>query len=327
MSINGLSFNDVVSNLAVSTDQGFIIYAIENNLEKLKTFNNLGGIGIVRMLGRSNIALLVGSEINPFKSRDIFVLWDSIKKESILEIDMKEQVKNVLINKTHLFAILDKKICLFDWRGRYIDSKITYSNDKGLCIMNTNADTIATLGTNKGEVAIWKYGMDNYKIIKAHVSNIDAITLNANGSYVATASEMGTLVRVYNVETENKEYEFRRGSQYAYVYDICFNHDTTLLACCSSNGTVHIWDLYNEPEATKNIQSKLATFKGYLPQYFSSEWSMKQVSLGNTAKAICEFDKNNDLHVATYDGNYFKVAGRTGEFVNMASGNLHINNK
>lgn len=328
MSINCLSFNNTVFNLACATDQGFMIFSLEPNLEKLKTFYDIGGgVGIVKMLGRTNMMLLVGGGSTPFKSKDTFVLWDSNKCEGILEIDMKEPVKNVLINKTHLISVLEKKICLFDWHGKFLETKVTYANDKGICVMNANSDVIATLGTNKGEVAIWKYANDIYKTIKAHNTNIEAIALSTNGNYVATASETGTLVRVFNVETEKMEYEFRRGSQSACVYDICFSNDTKLLACCSGNGTVHIWDIYNDPNATKNTQSKLSSMKDWLPQYFSSQWNMKQVSLNNYTKNVCAFDKNNDLHVATYDGCYYKINSKNGEFTDFSQGNLHINNK
>jgi WD repeat-containing protein 45 len=329
MSINSLSFNDIVTNLAVSTDQGFIVYSIENNLEKLKAFNNLNGsyatgVGIVRILKRTNMALIIGSNGDTNK---ILTLLDIQKNESIIEIDMKESIRNILINATHLFVVLQEKIVVFDWRGRHLYDKLTYFNPKGLCIMNANGDTLAFPGLNKGEVAVWKYASDKYKIIKAHLTNIDALALNSVGNYIATASETGTLVRIHNVDTETKKYEFRRGTNYASVYDICFNNDTTLLACCSSNGTVHIWDLTNDPEANKNVQSRLSSFKGYLPQYFSSEWSMTTSNLGYTSKAICAFDKNNDLHVVTYEGQYFKIAGKTGLFETFSTGNLHINNK
>lgn len=327
MSINSLSFNNSISNLACSTDQGFIIYNLDPDMEKLKTFEMPGGVGIVRMFGKTNMMLLVGGGNFPFKPKDTFILWDSFKNESIMEIDMKEPIKNVLINKDHLIAVLDKKICIFNWSGNYLDSKITYSNDKGLCVFNGRQDMIATLGTNQGEISIWKYTTDHYKIIKAHNTNIEMISLNNDGTLIATASERGTLIRVFNVETEQMEYEFRRGSNTAYIYDICFSNDSKFIACCSSNGTAHIWELYETIEETRNSQSILSNLRNYLPSYFSSQWGMKQIYLNNYSKSICAFDKNNDLHIATYDGSYFKVMGKTGEFANVSQGNLHINNK
>lgn len=328
MSINSISFNDKVSHISVSTDQGFIIFSIENELEKQKIHYNIGGsVGISKMFGKTNINILIGSHFKSFKSKDVFVMWDGHQNQSILEIDMKEPIKNALINKTHLFAILEKKICLFDWKGRLLETKSTFANDKGLCTMSLDGKSVATLGLNKGDVAVWRYELNTYLELKAHNNCIDAIALSSDGAYIATASEVGTLIRVFDTITGLKKYEFRRGTNYAQVYDLCFNDNATLLACSSNNGTIHIWDLYNDPETTKNMQSKLSGLKSYLPQYFSSEWSMKQVTIDTYAKSTCAFDSNNNLHVVCYDGNYYKIMGKTEEFKTMTKGKLHINNK
>ena len=327
MSINHLSFNNVVTNLACSTDRGYLLYGLQPDLDKKSVYNADGGIGITRILHKTNILLLVGGGTTPFKSKDIMFLWDNQKNEAVMEIDLREKIRNSHVSKTHMIAVLEKKICLFDWRGKCLDTKATFPNDKGLCVVNGNMDIVATLGINLGEISVWKYKSDVYKTIKAHTSKIEAIAIDNDGKYVATASEVGTLIRVFNVETEKQEFEFRRGSQTAFVHDICFSNDKKFLACTSGNGTVHIWELNGDQNGTKNTQSLLSGFKGYLPQYFSSVWGMKQLSLGDVSKSICAFDEFNDLHIATYEGNYYKVAGRTGEFLNVSKGLLHPNNK
>jgi WD40 repeat protein len=123
------------------------------------------------------------------------------------------------------------------------------------------------------------------------------------------------------------EYELRRGSQSATIYDICFNQDSTLLVAYSSNGTVHIFELYSDINNTKNTRSILSGFKDYLPKWVDSQWGFKQINTNNTTKAVCVFDENNDVHIATYDGSYYRINGRNKEFVTITQGSLHINNK
>src|SRR3990172_6500027 len=218
MSINHLSFNNLITNITCSTNDGYIIYSIEPNLEKRLYAKLNGGVGVMKMFNKTNIFLLVGGGSQPYKSKDTLVLWDQIKERSLIEIDMKEPIKNALIIKDKLIAVLEEKVCLFDWAGSLLSSKTTYTNEKGLCFVNTHLDTIVTLGTLKGQIAIWKYKSDTYKTIDAHLTNIEVVAMSNNGKYIATASEKGTLIRVFDVEKLSKEHEFRRGAQSANIY-------------------------------------------------------------------------------------------------------------
>lgn len=335
MSILGLAFNRSIMGLICTTDKGYITYRLNPNLEKVlynetKTEDQEdGGISIMKVFDKSNIAVLVGGGEKPFKSKDTIILHDQRTKQNILEINMREPIRNAFIIKEKIISVVEKKIFIFDWTGAYIDSKLTYSNEKGICAINTLNDKpmIVTLGTKKGEIAIWRIKEDDYKTIEAHKSNVEVIAISNNGKLVATASETGTVIRIFNTETNKMEYEFRRGSQSAKIYDLAFNKDATILGCYSSNGTLHLFELYNDITQTKNAQSMLSGFKGYLPEYFSSQWGFKQITIGNTNKALINFDDNNNLHIVLYDGVYYKILCNDNSYEDITQGNLHINNK
>lgn len=55
-------------------------------------------------------------------------------------------------------------------------------------------------------------------IIPAHENTISSLILNHNGSLVATASEKGTLIRVYDTAHGKLLHEFRRGTDQAMIY-------------------------------------------------------------------------------------------------------------
>lgn len=327
MSINYLSFNNICTNLTCSTDQGYIVYGLSPNLEKKLFMDMEGGVGVMNMFKKSNIVILVGGGTKPFKSKDTLLLWDQLSKQTLLEIDMKEPINNVLITKDHIIVVLEKKICLYTWAASLIDTKITYSNEKGLCAINMKLNTIATLGTKKGEISIWKPENDTYKTIQAHNTNIEAITISNDGNLVATASEKGTLIRVFDTRKCELKHEFRRGAMGTNIYDICFNHSCTLLACTSANSTIHIFDICDNPDNTKNTTSYLSSIKGFLPKYFSSQWGFRQINIDDGSKSVCIFDENNDLHIATYNGKYYKIIGKNNDFNTIVDGELHINNK
>lgn len=328
MSILNVSFNASVSHLTCATETGYIIYSL-NPLEKKIVSEITNGIGLIKIHNKTNISILVGGGTNPYRSKDTIILWDENKKKILIEINMKEHIKNGFISKDKMMVVLSTKICVFKWTGTLIDSKTTYNNDKGVCAyVNINDNLlIASLGVNKGEICIWKVNTDNYKILQSHKGNIEVIALNNEGTLVATASETGTIIRVYNTNTLKLEYELRRGSYSAKIHDICFNDDSTLLACHSGNGTIHIFELHEDINSTKNVQSILYNFKDYLPTYFSSLWAFKQINIGETSKAICIFDSENNLHMATYNGNYYRICGTDKKFEPIVCSNLHVNSK
>lgn len=327
MSVNNLSFNNLMTTLTCSTNQGFIVYGIKGTLEKKIFMDQLnGGVGLAKIYNNTNMLILVGGGQTPFRSKDTLVLWDQCKNRSVVEIDTKEPIKNAIIVKDTLVIVVEEKVCLFLWDGTFVDAKNTYTNDKGLCVINHDKNIMVIPGNKKGEIAIWKYKTDSYRTIEAHLTNIEALAISNNGTFVATASERGTLIRVYNIETLALEYEFRRGSQSANIYDICFNKEGTLLACTSSNGTIHLFELTKE-DNNKNVKSMFSTFQNFLPKYFSSQWGFKQITISDMSKSICNFDDQNDLHIATFDGNYYKISGRNNEFTDIVQSNLHVNTK
>ncbi|PSR70779.1 hypothetical protein PHLCEN_2v1827 [Hermanssonia centrifuga] len=80
-------------------------------------------------------------------------------------------------------------------------------------------------------------------VIQAHKSPISFLSINSTGTLLATASEKGTVIRVWSIPGAEKLYQFRRGTREAKIYSISFNLMSTLLAVSSAHDTVHIFKL------------------------------------------------------------------------------------
>lgn len=80
-------------------------------------------------------------------------------------------------------------------------------------------------------------------IIQAHKAPVANVSLNPSGTLLATASDKGTVIRVFNVPNGDRIHEFRRGSYPAKIYSISFNAVSTLLCVSSDTETVHIFKL------------------------------------------------------------------------------------
>lgn len=80
-------------------------------------------------------------------------------------------------------------------------------------------------------------------MIQAHKSPIAAMAINSQGTMLATASDKGTVIRVFSVPDAKKLGEYRRGSKSARVFSMNFNAVGSLLAVSSDTETVHVYNL------------------------------------------------------------------------------------
>lgn len=189
-------------------------------------------------------------------------------------------------------------------------------------------------------------------IISAHTSSLAAITVSEDGTLVATASIKGTLVRVFNVSSGKKLFEFRRGMDEAEIYSLHFNRKNTRIVVASDKGTIHVFnlslsntprkldadsedpipantiensnrasDVNLKPETqTGNRQSSLAFMAPFLPKYFSSKWSYAYARLPVETRCVCYFseDVENELStVAASAKEMVAVVGNDGSFYSL----------
>jgi autophagy-related protein 18 len=87
-------------------------------------------------------------------------------------------------------------------------------------------------------------------VIEAHRAPLSCLALNSDGTLLATASETGTIIRVFSVPRGEKLYQFRRGTYPSTIYSMSFNLSSTLLCVSSTSDTVHIFRLGAPPGHT-----------------------------------------------------------------------------
>ena len=148
------------------------------------------------------------------------------------------------------------------------------------------------------------------------------MALNLEGTWLATASEKGTLIRIFDTTSGAQLRELRRGADKAVIYSITFNHSSDWLAVSSDKGTVHVFAIdaaaqaaleeraapsRDEMDAASNQKSSFSFLKNVLPKYFSSEWSFAQFRVPDDMRTICAFGADrNSLIVVSASGAFYK---------------------
>ena len=105
---------------------------------------------------------------------------------------------------------------------------------------------------------------------------------------LATASEQGTLIRVFDTKTLDQVGEFRRGVEKAIIFGLAFSDGGRWLAATSDKGTVHVFDLRPPVASEINSASSAATSQGKakVPQQYRKTQSVPhhRLSTGTAEK-------------------------------------------
>lgn len=174
-------------------------------------------------------------------------------------------------------------------------------NERGICVLcpSTSNSILAYPGPEPGRVHLIDLGEleNNHKAVHAHETPLSCIALNQEGTQLATASEKGTLIRIFDTNTTVILHELRRGTSSANIYCINFSKDSTLLCVSSDHGTIHVFALNKEMS-----QSRGGIFK-----LLNKPRSQVHIPVPEHTDKICAFtDDQNGIVVIGHDGTYRK---------------------
>ena len=79
--------------------------------------------------------------------------------------------------------------------------------------------------------------------IRAHENSLNIIELNNDGTILATSSERGTLIRLFETREGKILQELRRGSDKVNIFSLSFSFQDSWLCCIGDSGTLHIFSV------------------------------------------------------------------------------------
>ncbi|KAI0259725.1 WD40 repeat-like protein [Gloeopeniophorella convolvens] len=262
------NFNQDFTCISVGTRKGYSITNCDP-FGRVYTMND-GARGIVEMLFCTSLIALVGAADQPSSSPRKLQIVNTKRQSMICELLFPSSILAVKMNRKTLVIVLETEIYIYDISNMRLQHVIeTPPNPEAIVALSPSADNsylaypspvptpapapvssqspptaAASPSAASGDVLLFSTkSLTVSQIIRAHKAPLSALALNSTGTLLATASDKGTVIRVWSVPGAEKLYQFRRGTRETRIYSLSFNAVSTLLAVSSAHDTVHIFKL------------------------------------------------------------------------------------
>lgn len=156
----------------------------------------------------------------------------------------------VKLNRQRLIVCLEESLYIHNIQDMKVVHTIrdTPCNSTGLCALSSSSDHcyLAYPGSvTSGEVQIFDaINLHAKTMIPAHDSPLAALAFSPSGTEIATASERGTVIRVFSSLDGTKLFELRRGlKRCVSIASLSFSTCAEYLVSSSNTETVHIFRL------------------------------------------------------------------------------------
>ncbi|KAJ6107809.1 phosphatidylinositol 3-5-bisphosphate-binding protein [Penicillium sp. IBT 18751x] len=248
------TFNNDSSCFSVGLNTGFCVF--NSNPCELKVSRDFNaGIGLVEMLGQSNYLAIVGGGRNPKFPQNKLVIWDDAKQKAAITLEFRTSVLGVRLSKFRIVVALLNSIHVFAFSTPPKKLSVFETSDNPLGLACLGQKLLAFPGRSPGQVQVIELETGNISIIPAHSSPLRAMALSPDGEVLATASEAGTLIRVFASGNCTKLAELRRGVDHAVIFSLSFSPSNSLLAVTSDKSTLHIFDVPHPRQIVRRSQS------------------------------------------------------------------------
>ncbi|XP_063516423.1 WD repeat domain phosphoinositide-interacting protein 4 isoform X7 [Pongo pygmaeus] len=248
-----------VTSLRFNQDQSCFCCAMETGV---RIYN------VEPLMEKGHLAVLIWDDAREGKdSKEKLVLEFTFTKP-VLSVRMRhDKIVIVLKNRIYVYSFPDNPRKLFEFDTR--------DNPKGLCDLcpSLEKQLLVFPGHKCGSLQL------------------------VPGTVVASASQKGTLIRLFDTQSKEKLVELRRGTDPATLYCINFSHDSSFLCASSDKGTVHIFALKDTRLNRRSALARVGKVGPMIGQYVDSQWSLASFTVPAESACICAFGRNTSKNV------------------------------
>lgn len=280
-------------NLCISNDRGFVIFNLDPFKNKCAFVDVNKSIRIIASCSTSDYVVFSGkSDQKGFDDKSICV-FDCNIGHPVTHGNFDDVVLKLLLMDDMFFVVLKNSVKIYSINtSRIINFIKGAENEMAPFDVATIGENIfvATTGKTANDMKIVNIDQDKKDFVEfnCHTHPVSNAKFSKDGSMLATSSEQGTIIRLFNTSTGDKLSEFRRGTFHARILDMAISPDNYVLAVMSSHNTIHFFDIKKGSADTQQ--------KSFL-SYKASDGRCKFIN----------YASKNQLHILTCSGNIVKL--------------------
>ncbi|XP_037804047.1 WD repeat domain phosphoinositide-interacting protein 2-like, partial [Penaeus monodon] len=264
-------------SLGVGTKTGYKLFSL-NSVDKVEQIcdNVNEDTCIVERLFSSSLVAVV-SLSSPRKLK----VCHFKKNSEICNYSYPNTILAVKLNRARLVVCLEESLYIHNIRDMKVLHTIrdTPPNPMGLCALSISNDNcyLAYPGSNSiGQVQIFDAQnlVTSKKVILLKDSLLLPLAFPPFLPQVATASEKGTVIRVFNVSDGARLHELRRGmKRCATIFSLAFSPDALFLIASSNTETVHVFKLEEVKDTQRVVVEEQPGLMGWMSKAVSASAS------------------------------------------------------
>ncbi|XP_061611902.1 WD repeat domain phosphoinositide-interacting protein 1-like isoform X1 [Phyllopteryx taeniolatus] len=289
------SFNQDTTSLSVGTKTGYRLFSVTavDKLDCIHEGVECPDVCIVERLFSSSLVVVVSQSV-PRRMN----VYHFKKGTEICNYSYTNNILSVRLNRQRLVVCLEESIYIHNIKDMKLLKTLlnTPTNPSGLCALSVNHGNsfLAYPGSATiGEITVYDANnLSTVTLIQAHASPLAALTFNASGTKLASASEkvnpslqllpshpavrptnvclppQGTVIRVFGIPEGLRLFEFRRGmKRYVSISSLSFSADAQFLCASSNTETVHIFKLEQHSPSQEEASP---TWSAYVGKMFTA---------------------------------------------------------
>jgi WD40 repeat protein len=247
---------------ALSFRRSFQVYSVDPpQLKFEKAFDDLR-LSLIATASDGAFVAFTATAVD--NSHPKIVIWNTVYGDMHAQVDLTDTVTSLLLSSRLLCVAHASSLRLFDIERRALAFECaTPANPKGIADVSAGSETarIAVPGDKPGVVCVRVIGAADCVSFRAAKHRLSLVRFSPDGSLLATASEKGTLIRVFEADSGAPRSVSRRGSLKSTILALCFAPNNRRLVAVSSNGTVHLFAVDAESLARQDAPRAISKVK------------------------------------------------------------------